>query len=336
MRTPLERIRIGALFFGVVLVVAILGYRLSGRDWMSSLYMVVITVTTVGYGDDKLHMPSSAEQFFTVVVIVLGVTAGAYTIGGFLQMMAEGEIDRALGRRRMTREIQQLRDHVIICGFGRIGQILASEIASQDQFVVVDNDPARVTEAGERQLLVLSGDATEEEILLAAGVERAKALVTSLPNDAANVFITLTSRNLNQNLRIVSRAEYRTSEKKLLQAGANRVVLPASIGATQMARLITRPNTAELIELLSDRSQLDLELDEVRVAPGGPLVGKSVEDAETHRRHRLLVVAVKQPDGNMVFNPGGEYIFQEEDMLIVMGRTDDIDRFEFDYGLKHK
>lgn len=333
--TPIDRIRDGALIFAGTLLVATLGYRfLFRRSWIDSLYMVVITVTSVGYGDSHDGQPpSDPERLFTIAVIVIGVTAGVYTIGGFLQMITEGEVQRALGLRKMTRGIQRLSDHVIICGFGRIGQILAHDLERQEQdFVLIENDPERVTEATARYYLVINGDATEEAVLHNAGIERAKSLVSSLPSDADNVFITLTARNLRPDIQIIARAEKRSSEKKLVQAGANRVVMPASTGAIQMAQMITRPTTADFFELVADRTQLDLELDEICVRHG-TLVGKSVAEAEAHRRHRLLVLAIKQADGNMVFNPGADYVFREGDTLVVMGGKQDIDSFQQQYQL---
>ncbi len=166
------------------------------------------------------------------------------------------------------------------------------------------------------------------------GIRRAKSLVTSLPSDADNVFITLTARNLNPDVQIIARAEQRSSEKKLLQAGANRVVMPAATGAVQMAQMITRPAAADFFELLADRTKIDLELDEVQVPAGGNLIGKTVGESETHSRHRLLVLAVKPPDGPMLFNPAADYRFGEGDTLIVMGDTADIDQFEREFQLE--
>jgi voltage-gated potassium channel len=332
MKSPLTRIRQGAICLGVILVVATCGYRLFVFDsWIESLFMVVITVSSVGFSESSNLAPGI--QLFTIAVIVFGISATAYTIGGFLQMMTEGEIDRVLGHRRMTRGIERLDAHVIICGFGRIGQNLAKELTRQHRpFVIVEHDLERVAEAREFEYLVISGDATEEDVLLAARVEQAETLVTGLPSDAANVFITLTSRNLNKDLMIIARGEYVTTEKKLLQAGANRVVMPAVIGAQRMATMMTRPSTADLMELVADRSILDVELDEFTVPKDNRLVGCTVRDAEAHRRHRLLFVAVKKPAGEMIFNPDADYAFGELDIAIVMGRVEDIASFRGEYG----
>ncbi|MBI3836842.1 MAG: potassium channel protein [Planctomycetia bacterium] len=332
MSTSLRRVCIGAIVLVVVFAAAVVGYRIAGRSWLDAIYMVIITISTVGYGETSSLPPG--QKVLTIGVIVFGISAAVFTLGGFIQMMMEGEIERALSLGRTTRAIEKLTRHVILCGYGRIGHILAHELKCKRQsFVVLDSDPEALAEAQNAGYLVLLGDATEEEVLLAAGVERAQCLVTALPSDAANVFITLTSRNLNRDLQIIARGEYQTTEKKLLQAGANRVVLPAAIGALRMAAMVTRPSTIELMELVGGQSILDVEIDEIAVLAGSSLVGKTIVDAETRRRHGLLVVAVKQTTGKMVFNPGAELVFQPGDTVIVMGRLEDIDRFRQEYTL---
>ena len=212
MNTAIERIRTGAMFFGVTLILATVGYHfLFGRDWIDAVYMVVITVTSVGYTDSfgQRGPPSHAEQLFTILVIVFGLTAGAYAVGGFLQLMTEGEIQRALGKRKMTKEIERLEGHVIVCGFGRIGRILTSDLKHQGrQFVILENAQDRITDAAAEGYLVLSGDATEESMLVDAGIDRAATLVTTLPSDANNVFITLTARGMSPEIQIIARAEW--------------------------------------------------------------------------------------------------------------------------------
>lgn len=195
MKTPLQRIRRGAVFLAAVVLVAVLGYRLVGFDWIESVWIVVVTLSSVGLSESSQQPPGM--QVFTIVVILVGLTAAVYTIGGFIQMVTEGEVDRALGHRRITREIKRLSGHVIICGFGRVGQILAASLEQINRpFIVIESDAERIEEAREHGYLFLVGDATDEVILLEAGVRRAVTLVSTLPNDAANVFITLTSRNL--------------------------------------------------------------------------------------------------------------------------------------------
>jgi len=334
MNTPLERTRRGAIVCGIVFIGAIVGYKmlLTNESWLDVIYFVVITVSSVGYSEPSDFDP--ALQLFTIGVIVLGMTAAGYTIGGLLQMMTEGEIQRAMGHRRITRGISNLQDHVVVCGYGRTGQILAGDLDRQRlPFVVIDHDAERIGEAIERGYLAVTGDATEEEVLSDAGVERAKTLVTGLPNDAFNVFITLTARNMNASIQIIARAEDPATQKKLKQAGADRVVMPTSIGAQRMAWLVTRPTSADLMELFTDREILDIDMDEVEIPATSNLVGITVVDAMAHRQHRLLFAAIKQADGEMVFNPDADYEFRAGDIIIIMGRMEDIERFRQEYGL---
>ncbi|MCG8650383.1 MAG: NAD-binding protein, partial [Pirellulales bacterium] len=287
-KTSLSRVRNGAIVLIAVFVVAVLGFRFWGDyDWIGAIWMVVITISTVGYGEQSSASP--AMQLFTVSVILVGMSASVYTMGGLLQLMLEGELERAIGRRRMEQELRKLEDHIIVCGFGRMGQKLAAELREQEgQLVVLESDPATQQTINELGLMSVCGDATEEEALLAAGVQRARTLVTALPSDADNVFITLTARNLNGGLQIISRAERQSTEKKLRQAGANRVVMPTLVGARQMARMITHPTTADLMELVAQSGYKDFELGEIEIGSLSPLVGRTVEETEATRKHGLL------------------------------------------------
>ncbi|HUT10789.1 MAG TPA: potassium channel protein [Thermoguttaceae bacterium] len=329
----LKRLRLGLLILAMIFVLAVCGYWLL-FDWslLDSVYMVVITLSTVGY--KEVHDLNPLEQVFTVVVIVFGVSTAVYIVGGLLQMMFEGEINRAMGMRRVSREIEHLHDHVVICGFGRMGEVLADDLRRhRTPFVVVENDAERVQEAAARDYLALNDDATEEEALRNAGVDRAKTLVTTLPRDADNVFITLTARNLHPKLMIIARGEYQTTEKKLIQAGADRVVLPAATGAMRMAAMITRPAAMELIEVVAGRQVAEVEVSEMPITPGSPLVGVTLRESHTRARHGLLVVAVRSPEGGLQFNPGGDTVFEAGATVMVLGRPEDIDRFRTEYRL---
>jgi voltage-gated potassium channel len=324
---------LGALILVGTFVVAVVGYHLlEGYSWIDAVWMVVITISSVGYAE-KSEL-GDGTKVFTIAVIVFGMSAAFYTIGGLLQMLTEGELERALGHRRMTRDIQRLKDHVIICGFGRMGEILAGDLQRMRRpYVVIDHNSDRILEAGEQQHLSLNGDATEEQTLVEAGIEQARTLVSGLPSDADNVFIALTSRNLNADLQIVARAEHVSTEKKLRQAGADRVVMPALVGARQMSRLITRPSTADLIELVTETSRLNFELDEIDVPETSRLAGMTVRETAAHRQHGLLVVAVKDKQGHMELNPDAGYVFQGGDIVILMGYTEHITGFRKEFGL---
>lgn len=320
------RVRNGFIVLSLVFVVSVLAFKLTGEyDWVQATWMTVITISSVGYGE--FPQSSVATQVTSIAVILVGMTAAAYTFGGVLRMMFEGELDKALGRHRLSRELSRLTEHVVICGFGRIGQELCESLAAVgEEFVVVDVDPDRIEFAIEQGYMGYQGDATADEVLDLVGVRRARVLVSALPNDAQNVFITLTARNLNAELLVIARAERRETESKLRQAGANRIVTPAITGAQQMNRMITRPSTADLIELVSETSALDFELDEILVTDQSRVVGKRASEIDAFVERKLLLVAVKPPDGKIAFNPTGNREFASGDVLIILGHGDEISK----------
>ena len=329
---PLKRLRVGLATLAAIFVVAVLGYRLAGWSLLDAVYMVVVTLSSVGYREAGKMTPPL--QVFTILLIVFGASTAVYILGGLFQMMAEGEIHLALGLRRVTREIERLSDHVILCGFGRMGEVLAGQLHRRKRsFVVIDRDPERITEAISLGYLTLTDNASEEDALLRAGVKRAKTLVITLPSDAENLFITLTARNLNPKLEIFARAELHTTEKKLIQAGADRVVLPAATAAMRMAAMITRPSALELIELVAGGQVAKVEIDELTVPSASPLVGRTVRDCQARSRFGLLVVGVRHPGASLEFNPDPDTAFQAGDTVIVMGQVADVERFRAEYQI---
>lgn len=328
----IKRLRVGLVTLAVLFFVGVAGYTISGMRLLDAVYMVVVTFSTVG----NRGIPDSDPPLavFTILMIVFGVSTTLYIVGVFVQMMLEGEINRAIGQRRVTQDIERLSEHVIVCGYGRTGEILAGELGERKKpFVVVDNDPERINEAAGAGYLALTDDATEEEALINAGIHRAKTVVASLPSDAQNVFLTLTARNLKADLQIIARAELQSTEKKLLQAGADRVVMPAITGAVRMAAMITRPSTVELIELAAGRHMAEVEIDELIIPAESDLVGQTVREVQPRAKHGLLIVAVKSTGKPLVFNPDADIVIQADDAVMVMGRITDIERFRTEYGL---
>ncbi len=325
MKSSVYRLRAGATALAIVILVSVIGYRILGWEWLDAFYMVVITVATVGFGESSALEP--VEQVWTIAVMVVGITLVGYTFGGFLQFIAAGEFERAMGQRRMKTEIDSLKNHVIICGYGRMGRLLANRLKrSRERLLVIDQDENSVTEARLDGHLFLRGDATEEPTLKLAGIDRAKSLVTALPGDAQNVFITLTARDMNRRMQIIARSELETTEKKLIRAGADRVVAPASIGASRIASMIMRPSSTELLEAVSETAVGEIEIDEFQLPEVHRLVGKKLSESET-RSHRLLVVAVRRSQQGLIFNPESDHTFQPNEVVIVMGRPDDIAEF---------
>lgn len=333
MKTPLARIRTGALLLLSITILSVCAYKFFGdRSWVDAIYMVVITISSVGYTESSKM--SAGNQLLTVTVIIFGMSAAMYTIGGFLQLMTEGEIEHALGIRRTKRKINKMKNHCVICGFGRTGKMIAQEMKIYGKsIIVIDSDQKLAVVASEDNFLFLDGDASEEDVLLRANIEQADSLVCALPNDAANVFITLTARNLNPNIKIVARGEYESSQKKLFQAGADRVVMPSIIAARRMAAMLIRPSMVELMDLVTTKTELDVEIDELTINEGSGLVGCTVVEAEARRKHGIMIMAVKHVNEKLVFNPDSTVSFAAGDILIVMGNSNDVSRFKESYQL---
>lgn len=239
---------IGLAFVFVTCLIATGGYMAAGWSWVDAVYMVTITIFGVGYGEVR-PIEEPWLKFFTIGVILAGCSSLIYVIGGFVQMLAEGEVERMLGMRNRSREIHQLNDHTIICGYGRVGQMLAAELASQgESLVIIDRGAPRVKRAIADGYLAVEGDAEDEEVLRRAGLLEAKTLASVLPDDAANVFITLTARDICGSVRIIARAEAPCTERKLIRSGASNVVMPAAMGAIRIAQLATSEKKEEIPE----------------------------------------------------------------------------------------
>lgn len=331
MQSSLRRILTGVVFFLITVLVATTGYIVAGWSPLDSFYMVVITVFGVGFGEvHPINTPTL--KVFTILVIISGTSSAVYAVGGFVQMITEGEIKQILGKRRMTRTIETLKDHVIICGYGRMGQILAKKLAeSQMPFVIIDNNDERIEQAETLGYLVYSGNATDDTVLYKAGIETARALTTVLPDDAANVFITLTARELNPKLMILSRGELPSTERKLRLAGADQVVLPASISAFRMAHMITHPATLDFFSQGDERvtlnellGQLDIQVDELAITPASGMVGATISDIELRGKGTMIIVALRRADGTPITHPSQSTLLHEGDAVIVMGHREDI------------
>jgi voltage-gated potassium channel len=327
MNSSWRRIIIGGVFFGLTCVAAIGGYMLAGWHLLDAIYMVVITVFGVGYGETK-PLDSPALKIFTMSVIVAGCSSGIYVVGGFVQMIAEGEINRVLGTRRMSKGIEQLKDHALICGFGRVGQMLAHDLREAGfPFVVIESSEERMQKAQAAGYLAVLGSAAEEPILEAAGIDRARVLASVLPEDSANVFVTLTARELNPTSEIIARAESPSTEKKLRRSGATRIVMPALIGATKMANMIIRPSAEELLLDATGKSLLHEELKaigltmtEIELPADSPLAGQTVADVELGGG--FVVVGVKRADGSFVQHPEPGMSLAVGDVFLILGHQE--------------
>lgn len=333
MLGPMRRIITGFGIFFLISLIGVIGYKIAGWDLLDAIYMVVITVFGVGFGE-VAHVDAPL-RFLTMFIIVAGYVSAVYTVGAFIQFLTEGEIQRMLGERRQNMEIEHLRDHVIICGYGRLGQPLARELKeAKVPFVVIDGDEHRAGLAKSHGHLVITGNAHDEEVLESAGIAHAKTLATVLPDDSANVFITLTARTMNADIDIIARGEYAATEQKLKAAGARRVVLPASIGAMRIAHMITQPTAVEFLDesqsrinLNSQLQQIDLRIDQFPIPKGSPIHGKKLDEIETLGKGAFLIVGIKRADGTMISSPPKDFVLESGDTLIIVGHCRDIPQF---------
>ena len=326
-RTSVRRLVIGFTTVLAVVVLGTLGYIMLGWTPFDALFMVVITISGVGFGEVR-PMGSTAERVHTMLIIALGMIAVAYTVAGFVQFLTEGEILRLLGHQRMRRQIEEMSGHTVVAGFGRVGSLVCDDLAAAEvPFVVIERSPEKVGEIEGRGFLYVIGDATEEKVLREAGLERARTLVTAMPSDAETVFITLTARQMCPGVMIVARAEQPSTLKKLRQAGANHVVLPAAIGANRIVSLLTNPTAVEFTELVTQRSRLAIEMDDIPIKPGSPLEGKTLRDADIGRRTGVIVIAIKRVDGRVEFPPSGDEPFALGDNIVILGHRSNLEQF---------
>ncbi len=308
-----------------------------GMSFDDALYMTVITLSTVGFGEvAPLH---GGGRIVVGLMILCGLGLIGYvsvTIGG---IVIEGRLRRYLGGRFMRKELKRLKGHYIICGFGRMGQIVADELLSEGEpHVIVTDDPEAVETLRLQERLAVHGDATEDEVLLKAGVTRAKGLVASVSSDVANLYITLTARELartdNPDLYILARSAEDKAIPKLRHAGANRVVSPYHIGGTRLAMALLRPNVFDYLEVLSRSGDMELSIEELEIEDGSPLADKALRDTPIRRDYGLIVIGLLHHAGEMIFNPGPDQVLAVEDRLIILGGKDQIGLLTKDIGVR--
>jgi voltage-gated potassium channel len=310
--------------------IGVIGYVVIGRltgeqvSFFQAFYMVAITIPTVGYRDELVPRTPLFEAW-TIFVILFGVTAAAVAVSSVTGLFVEGEVGRLIGSRKLESRIRHLSNHVVICGFGRMGRLLAERLSERRvPIVVIEREQPKGRRLEELGLLYIVGDATEEEVLERAGIARASHLVAVLTSDADNVFVTLTARQMRPDLYIIARAEQLTSEPKIRRAGANRVLSTQAIGAERIANVITRPQLVDFVDVAAE--SLELEVDEFVVHPGSPLAGKSLRESNIRQTADVMVVAVKRPSGQIVFNPGATVVVDEGDRLVTIGPSGAVSR----------
>ncbi|MEM6779873.1 MAG: potassium channel protein [Planctomycetota bacterium] len=322
---PVTRLLSGLVGFAMVSVFGATAYRFLGWNWSDGIYMVIITIFTVGYGEVR-PVDTMELRVVTISVIVFGYAATLLIIGGLAQLILDGELRQSLETRRMVHEIRQLRDHVIICGYGRMGQRLASKLRLRRDVLVIDPIESCVQAAMEDGLLALCGSASDEKLLRAAGVERAGVLAAVIPDDATCLFITITARGLNTDLKILSRGEHSSTVSKLRQVGADHVVLTAAIGADRLSQLILRPTASAMLRndelpsgLMEDLESIGMAIDELIVDDRSTLCGRTIGELSIREENRFLIVAVRRSAGEVLVDPQPETTVEAGDSVVVLG-----------------
>ena len=312
-----------ALFVFVTLVGTV-GYTLiEGWSPWDAFYMTIISVTTVGYRE--VHPMSRAGQAWTMLVLVAGVSTLFYTATLVMSLVVEGGFHRKLEARRFNRMLDDLTNHFIICGYGRIGSIIADEFRRQSvPHVIIDKDPDLVHAVIMKGGLAVEADASREEVLKRVGIDRARGLIAAVGTDAENVYTVLTARGLNAQLFIVARVESDGAESKVKRAGADRVISPYQLGGVQMAATALRPAVVDFMRLATSSERLDLAAEQVSVGPDAAFAGQAIKDANLRQMFGVIVVAINRPSGHMEFNPAPEARIGAGDQLVVLGHPDQL------------
>jgi voltage-gated potassium channel len=310
-----------SLLRAVTLLVAVVafgtaGYFALGLSLLDALYQSVTTVSTVGFRE--VGEPTTAFRWFTIVLVLFGVGTVLYGLGVLFEALVEGRITEQFGRRRMERELADVRDHVVVCGWGRVGQAIGAALTRGQgtPVVVIERDTA-LTGAVPR--LFVDGDATDDGVLRRAGVDRCRALVVALPEDADNVYVTLSARRVRPDLFIVARAHTEAAEPLLMQAGANRVVNPQALGGSRMAALVEQPHVADFLDVAVHNTGLEFRLVELAVAAESPVAGRSLRDSHLRDATGALVLAVRSSDGEFRTNPDPSDVMNAGEVLIAIG-----------------
>ncbi len=313
----------------VLLLFGAFGYMaIEGATFDDGLYMTMITITTVGFGE-SIQL-STSGRYFTMVLILLGVGFVMFIFKEMTETVVAGGLQKALGKRKMSKKLGIVKGHYIVCGFGRIGEVICRLLAKHNRkFVVIENGENELLKIQEQGYLCVPGDASDDDILLLAGVERAKGLISVVSSDSDNLYITLSARSLNPDLYIIARSSGAMRVKsKLNRAGADKVISPYDIGATRMANLILKPAVVDFIDFAVAGNEFGLSMEEIRVTKRSLMVNKALMDSGLRKTYNLIVVSIMRADGQSVFNPTPDIVILEGDILIVLGELEQVNALE--------
>jgi voltage-gated potassium channel len=308
----------------LIVLFGIVGYHsIEGWSLFDSLYMTVISLTTVGFGE--IHPMTSAGKSFTMLLIVTGVGSFAFIIRNISLQFLHPFFGVAIRERKMEQMLKKMKDHYIICGYGRIGRdVTLSLIKNGIPIVVIDKTSNEELEAGPANVLVVYGDASHEDVLIKAGIKSARGLVSAVTSEAENVFITMTARDLSPSLFIISRFEENATKKKLLRAGANKVVNPYQIGSEKITHIILKPTISKILDFAHQRGQFALNIDELEIKADNPLVGQTVRQCRIRDDHNIIIIAIEKSDGQIFTNPGPDYTFEVDDRVVMIANVTEI------------
>lgn len=314
-------ITISALILGVI-TFGTTGYMIiENLDFLNALYMTIITVATVGFREVKEL--SDAGKFFTIILIFSGFGVFAYAMTTGAKILIEGEIKEVFKKKKMKEKIEALKNHYIVCGYGRMGKILCKEFkANKADFVVIEKFEKNLKD--EEDILYIIGDATKDEILKEAGIERAKGIISLLPSDAENLYVVVSARFLNPKIFIVARATDEEARIKLKMAGADKAICPYYIGGLRIAHSVLRPNVIDFLEFATGSEFRDIQIEEISVSKTSKLVGKTLKDAQIGRELGVIIIGIKRADGKIEFNPSANTFIHAEDILIVIGKAQNL------------
>jgi len=321
-------VKIVATALALLTAAGTVGFRvIEGWSWFDSFYMVVITLSTIGY--EEVHPLSHAGRVFNTVLIIAGVALVFLMIGALTQALLEFELVKVFGRRRMEREVAGLKDHYIVCGAGRVGTSVAQELARKPcAFVIVESDEKSLASL-DPKWLALVGDAASEKTLRDAGIERARGLVAATTTDSTNLYIVLTAKSLNPKLKIIARASEERAEKHLKTAGADVVISPYAAAGHRIAQSFLRPNVLDFLDIATDRSgTLEMVIEEIRIGPGSSLAGTTVGSSRIHHQFGIMILAIRSAEGETRFNPHAEDPIRAGDCLIAMGEPGQLAELE--------
>lgn len=323
---PYRQLLVVAGIPGLLLICGTLGYIfIEGWGFFDAFYMSVVTLSTVGFGET--HPLTPAGRAFTAVLILAGVSSFAAAVTAVIRVLVSGELMRPFAKARKEKRLHTLQDHVVVCGFGRMGRLVCRELQAKNlPFVVIEQDEQKVLQEFPGALVV-QGDATHDHRLREAGIEHARVLIVVLPSDSDNLFITMSARLLNEHVFIIARAEDISTETKLKKAGANRVVSPYVLGGAHVVQAVLRPTLLEFIDLATQTQHLELQLEEVSLQDNSPLVGRSCVD-EMWQRASVILIALQRPGEKMRFRPGQQDLLEAGDVLVILGHRDALDEVQ--------